>query len=121
MAGWNRVMFAGNLTRDPEKPRYTPEGSAVLDFCIAVNEKRRGETETLFLECTAFGKTAESCAEYLEKGREILVEGRLVIEKWIKGGEQRSKIKVLCNGVKFFGRGNRERGNERESADEIDF
>lgn len=117
MAGLNRVSFIGNLTRDLEL-KYLPSGKAIIDFCLAINEKRKGKTETLFIECTAFDKCAESCSEYLGKGSQVMVEGRLVKEEWIKNGEKKSKMKVMCNGVHFLDRKERA-GNDQAATDEI--
>src|SRR5512146_1852881 len=79
MASLNRVFLIGNLTRTPEL-RYTPSGTAVADLRLAVNrnyttqggEKRE---ETCFLTCVVWGKQAESCGEYLDKGSPVMVEG----------------------------------------------
>jgi len=104
MAGFNRIHLVGNLTRDPEL-RYTAKDVAVCDFGIAVNEKRKGQSETLFIDVTTFEKSAESVAEYLVKGRTVLVEGRLVKEEWTsKDNQRRSRLKIIASGVHFIGR-----------------
>jgi len=126
MAAYNKVLMAGNLTRDPEV-KYIPgradgEPKAILDFCIAVNQKWKGEEETLFMECTAFGNTAESTAQFCTKGRELLVEGRLKLEKWTnKAGEDRQRMKIVCSGVYFFGAKQRERSHDRGTEEDLDF
>ncbi|MEK6545348.1 MAG: single-stranded DNA-binding protein [Nitrospinota bacterium] len=109
MASLNKVFLMGNLTRDPEL-RYTPSGSAVASFGLAVNRKyKQGEEikdETCFIDITVWGKQAENCAEYLSKGRGILVEGRLSYRTWeTEEGQKRSKIEVVANNVQFLPRG----------------
>lgn len=103
----NRVMLMGNLTRDPEL-RNLPSGSSVTSFGIAVNRKykdKNGATteETTFVDCEAFGRTAEVIAEYLAKGRKALIEGRLKLDQWQdkQSGENRSKLKVIVDQFHF--------------------
>ena len=109
MAGYNRVILVGNLTRDPEL-RYTPQGTAVADLRLAVTESRGGKgsekkEETLFIDVTVWERQAETCSEYLSKGRSVLVEGRLVLDEWQdkETSEKRSKIRVVANTVRFLG------------------
>ena len=106
----NRVFLIGNLTRTPEL-RYTPSGTAVADLRLAVNrnyttqggEKRE---ETCFLTVVVWGKQAESCGEYLDKGSPIMVEGRLQTRDWeTKDGQKRSVVEVVAERVQFMGRG----------------
>jgi single-strand DNA-binding protein len=110
MASLNKVFLIGNLTRPPEL-RYTPSGTAVADVRLAVNrnyttqggEKRE---ETCFLTVVVWGKQAESCGEYLDKGSPILVEGRLQTREWEgKDGQKRTVIEVVAERVQFMGRG----------------
>jgi single-strand DNA-binding protein len=110
MASLNKVFLIGNLTRAPEL-RYTPSGTAVADVRLAVNrnyttqggEKRE---ETCFLTVVVWGKQAESCGEYLDKGSPILVEGRLQTREWEgKDGQKRTVIEVVAERVQFMGRG----------------
>jgi single-strand DNA-binding protein len=109
MASLNRVFLIGNLTRTPEL-RYTPSGTAVADLRLAVNrnyttqggEKRE---ETCFLTCVVWGKQAESCGEYLDKGSPVMVEGRLQTRDWeTKDGQKRSVVEVVAERVQFMGR-----------------
>ncbi len=109
MANLNRVFLIGNLTRTPEL-RYTPSGTAVADLRLAVNrnyttqggEKRE---ETCFLTVVVWGKQAESCGEYLDKGSPIMVEGRLQTRDWeTKDGQKRSVVEVVAERVQFMGR-----------------
>ena len=99
---YNKVILVGNLTRDPEM-RYTPSGTGVCTFGFAVNN-RRSEDEVLFVDIVTFDKQAESCAQYLNKGRQALVEGRLKYRTWEnQDGQKRSKHEVLADSVQFMG------------------
>jgi single-strand DNA-binding protein len=109
MAGFNRVILIGNLTRDPEL-RYTPQGTAVADLRLAVTTVRgrsgsERKEETLFIDCTVWDRQAETCSEYLAKGRPVLVDGRLIEDQWQdkETGERRSRIKVYVQNVQFLG------------------
>ena len=110
MASLNKVFLMGNLTRAPEL-RYTPSGTAVADLRLAVNRNyttQSGEKreETCFLTVVVWGKQAESCGEYLDKGSPILVEGRLQTREWEgKDGQKRTVIEVVAERVQFMGRG----------------
>lgn len=108
MANLNKVFLMGNLTRDPEL-RYIPDGTPVCDFGLAVNrfyttaagEKKK---DTAFFDVTVWRRMAEICAEYLKKGRPVLVEGRLDMDTWeTKEGQKRSRIKVVAQNVQFIG------------------
>jgi len=103
MANFNKVIIVGNITRDIEL-RYTPSGTAVADITVAVNEKRKDQETTAFVDCTMWDKTAENCAEYLGKGSPILVEGRLQQDNWEdkETGKKRSKLKVVASNVQFL-------------------
>ncbi|MBI4231333.1 MAG: single-stranded DNA-binding protein [Planctomycetes bacterium] len=108
MANYNKVMLMGRLTRDPEL-RYTKGGKAVAEFSLAINstfKTREGEKreEATFIDITVWERQAETCAEYLSKGRPVFVEGRLELDKWeSKEGEKRSKLKVVATHVQFLG------------------
>jgi len=108
MADINVVILVGRLTRDPEL-RYTPGGTAVTAFGMAVNNRRKvGEEwkdEPCFVDVKVFGRQAESCSEYLAKGRQVGVEGRLSFSRWEKDGQTRSKLEVTANNVQFLGPG----------------
>ena len=105
MAGFNKAILMGNCVRDPEL-RYTPSGTPVTDFSLAVNRITGSgdnrKQETLFIDITAWGRTAETLSRYLSKGSSILVEGRLVLDRWESGGEKRSKIKVVVESFQFL-------------------
>lgn len=108
MSSYNKVIVVGNLTRDLEL-RFTPQGTAVAEFGIAINEtwKKDGQKQEYvsFFDCTLFGKSAEGLADYLKKGRKILVDGKLRQDRWEdeKTGQKRSKIKILVDRVTFLG------------------
>ncbi len=102
---FNKIILIGNLTRDPEV-RYTPGGTPVATVSIAVNSKyKQGDDlkeEVLFIDAVVFGKQAESCGQYLSKGRTVLVEGRLRERRWEYEGQKKSKMEVIANSVKFL-------------------
>lgn len=102
---YNRIILIGNLTKDPEL-RYTPQGTPVASFRIAVNTRYKQSDEqredTLFIDIVTFGKQAETCSQYLNKGRTVLVEGRLQERRWESDGQQRSKFEVIAQTVRFL-------------------
>ena len=107
MASFNRVVLVGNLTRDVEL-RRTPQGTAVTDIGLAVNErvKRNDEwvDEANFFDITLWGRTAEVASEYLAKGSSVLIEGRLKYETWSQDdGSKRSKVKVVGERMQMLG------------------
>jgi single-strand DNA-binding protein len=109
MANFNKVILAGNLTRDPEL-RYTPKGTAIAKFGLAINRVWRneaGETkeEVTFVDVDAFGRTAENIGQYMHKGSPILVEGRLRLDQWEdkQTNQKRSKLGVVADNVQFLG------------------
>lgn len=105
----NLVALLGNLTRDPEL-RYTPNGSAVCQFGLALHRRYRtaaGELqeETSFVEVVVWGKQAEVVSSHMAKGRGVLVEGRLQQDTWeTEAGERRSRLKVVAQRVTFLPR-----------------
>ena len=119
MANFNKVILAGNLTRDPEL-RYTPKGTAIAKFGLAINRVWKNEAgeskeETTFVDLDAFGRQAETLAQYMKKGSPLLVEGRLRLDQWDdkQTGQKRSKLGVVVEGFQFLGGGNRgEAGGE---------
>jgi single-strand DNA-binding protein len=109
MASLNKVFLAGNLTRAPEL-RYTPGGTAVAQFGVAVNRKfknREGQVqeEATFVDVEVWGRQAETASEYLAKGSPVLIEGRLKLDSWEskQTGEKRSKLRVVGERVQFLG------------------
>jgi len=122
MANFNKVILAGNLTRDPEV-RYTPKGLAIAKLALAINRTWRSEAgeskeEVTFVDVDAFGKQAETIAQYLKKGRPILVEGRLKLDQWDdkQTGQKRSRLGVVLENFQFLDSGNRADGAGRPPA-----
>jgi single-strand DNA-binding protein len=107
MPNLNRVMLMGNLTRDPEL-RYLPSNMPVVALGLAINRRwknQQGEQqeEVTFVDCEAFGRTAEVINQYLKKGRPIFIEGRLKLDQWQdKEGNKRAKMKVIVEGFEFI-------------------
>ena len=109
MQSFNQVILMGNLTRDPEL-RYTPKGSAVCEFGLAVNRQWKGEDgakkeDVSFFDVVAWGRTGEVAAEYLRKGRPVFIAGRLQQERWDDKttGQKRSKVKIVAERIQFLG------------------
>jgi single-strand DNA-binding protein len=104
---YNKIILIGNLTKDPEL-RYTPQGTPVASFRIAVNYRYKQsddmKQETMFIDNVVFGRQAESCSKYLSKGSPVLVEGRLQERRWESNGQQRSKFEVVAQSVRFLSR-----------------
>lgn len=106
MADYNRVIVAGRLTRDPEL-RYIPSGTAVSELGVVVNDRvKKGNEyvdEPCWLECVAWGRTAELANEYLTKGSPLLIEGRLKTDSWEdKDGNKRSKTRITIDKLQFL-------------------
>jgi single-strand DNA-binding protein len=109
MANLNKVMLIGNLTRDPEI-KYTPKGTAIAAFGIAVNRNYTTDTgekreEVTFVDLEAYARVAEIIGEYCKKGRPIFVEGRLKLDTWDdkQSGQKRSKMKVVVETMQLLG------------------
>jgi single-strand DNA-binding protein len=109
MANLNRVLLIGNLTRDPEV-RYTPKGTAVADIGIAVNRVYSGDDgerkeEVTFVDVTLWGRQAEVAQEYLKKGRQVFIEGRLQLDTWDdkQTGQKRSRLRVVAENMQMLG------------------
>ena len=107
MGNFNRVFLMGNLTRDVEL-RSTPSGHQVAKIGLAVNRRWRDQQgqdhdETTFVDCEAWGKTAEIMAKYLAKGRPVFIEGRLKLDQWTdkESGQNRSKLGVVVETFQF--------------------
>ena len=104
MVSFNRVVLAGNLTRDPEL-RFTNNGIPVCQFGIAVNRVRSKSEEVDFFDITAWRELGETIANYKKKGDPILVEGKLQYRTWeAQDGSKRSKVDVVADNVQFLGR-----------------
>ena len=110
MASFNKVILVGNLTRDPQV-RYTPSGMAVADVGLAVNhswfdkQTNQRKEEATFVDVTLWGRTAEIAGEYLAKGRQVLIEGRLKLDQWDdkQTGQKRSKLCVVAENMTMLG------------------
>jgi len=108
MAGnFNKVLLMGNLTRDIELRFAQGSNNAIAKFGLAVNRRYRtadGEQreEVTFVDCDAFGKTAEVMNQYLRKGRPVFIEGHLRLDTWEKEGQKMSKLKVVVDNFQFI-------------------
>ena len=104
----NRVLISGNLTRDPEM-RVTGAGTQILQFGVAVNDRRRNpqtgewEDNPNFVDCVVFGARAEPLSRFLSKGTKVAIEGKLRYSAWeTKDGQRRSKLEVVVDDLEFF-------------------
>jgi len=108
MANLNKALMIGNLTRDPEL-RYTPSGLAVTTFTIASNRSYNAQSgekkeEATFMRIVTWGKRAEVCGEYLNKGSSVFVEGRIQNRSWqAQDGTQRNTTEIVASNVQFLG------------------
>lgn len=106
----NKVILVGNLGKDPEM-RYTNQQMAVCRFSLATGERRKDASgnwseHTEWHNVVAFGKTAENCGQYLKKGRQVFIEGRIQTRKWQdKEGKDRYTTEIIANTVQFLGSG----------------
>ena len=105
---YNKVILIGNLSRDVEL-RYTPSGTAVGKFGLATNRTyidpttKEKKQEVMFIDITIFGRSAETANQYLKKGSQVLVEGRLVFNQWVDNmGQKRSKHEIAAESIKFL-------------------
>lgn len=125
MANYNKVLLMGNLTRDVEL-KSIAGGQNVAKLGLAVNRKWTGQDgqlkeEVTFVDCEAWGKTAETLAKYLSKGKPVFIEGRLKLDMWEKDGQKHSKMKVVVESFQFIdskgggGGGNGGGGSSSES------
>lgn len=107
MASYNRVVLLGNMTRDIDL-KYTQSGLAVTDIGLAVNDRRKNQAgewveEATFVDVTLWGRTAEVASEYLGKGSQVLIEGRLKLDTWETDGQKKSKLRVVCERMQMLG------------------
>lgn len=108
-ANFNKVIIAGNLTRDPEV-KHVGSGTACCQMSLAVNRtwfdkaKNAKQEETTFVDVTLWGKQAETAGEYLSKGKSVLIEGRLKLDTWDDKatGQKRSKLTVVGESMQFL-------------------
>ena len=118
MASLNKVFLLGNLTRDPDF-RGLPNGQSVCTLGLAVNRRfvnssGQEQEESCFVDVAVWGKAANNCRQYLSKGSQVMVEGRLRLETWDdrNGGGRRSKLSVVAENVQFMNRRPREENGE---------
>ena len=107
MVSLNRVLLIGNLTKYPEL-RYTPSGTPVASLRLAVNSTFKDQAgqrkeETCFVTVVVWSRQAETCTQYLKKGRPVFVEGRLIYRSWEAEGKTRSTMEVRADRVQFLG------------------
>ncbi|MBQ6375357.1 single-stranded DNA-binding protein [Candidatus Saccharibacteria bacterium] len=109
MRGFSKAIITGNLTRDPEL-RNTPSGATVCSFAVAVNRVFKGQDgqnkeEVSYFDCTAWGRIAETIAQYAKKGSGVLVSGRLSQHSWEdkNGGGKRSRVEIVVEDFNFIG------------------
>ena len=122
MGSLNKTIHMGNLTRDVEL-RYLPSGMAVADIGLAVNDRVKTQDgewadQPVFLDITLFGRQAEIAAEYLEKGSECVVEGRLKMDSWQDKttGQQRTKLKIIGENVQLTSKKGKRQDSFAEAA-----
>jgi single-strand DNA-binding protein len=109
MASVNKVILVGNMTRDPQL-KYLPSQTAVVEFGLAMNRRFKAASgedreEVCFVDCSAFGRSAEVINQYCQKGKLLYVEGRLKLDEWEdkQGGGKRSKLRVVVENFQFLG------------------
>ena len=126
MASLNKVLFIGNLTREVDM-RYTPSGSPVANFGLAVNRtytNSDGEKvdDVCFLDIVAWNRLAEVAGEYLSKGSPVFIEGRLQMDTWEdQDGKKRSKLKVVAQNIQFLGGGGKAEAAEESEDNSVPF
>ena len=110
MASLNKVYLLGNLTRDPDL-RSLPSGQSVCEIGLAVgrryvNSSGQEVEDTCFVDVVVWGRSAANCKQYLEKGSQVLVEGRLQLDQWEdrNGGGKRSRLRVVAEQIQFLNR-----------------
>ena len=109
MANINRVVLVGNLTRDPEL-RHTPSGTSVCKLRVAVNTRQKNQQtgewgdKPNYFDVTVWGNQAESCSQFLSKGRPVAIDGRLDWHEWdAQDGTKRSAVEIIAESVQFLG------------------
>jgi single-strand DNA-binding protein len=118
MANVNKVILIGNLTRDPEL-KFLPSQTAVCEFGLAVNRTWTGQDgvkkeEVTFVDCSAFGRQAETLNKFVKKGNPLFVEGRLKLDTWeAQDGSKRSKMRVVIENFQFLSSGPRGGGSDQ--------
>lgn len=104
--------MAGHLTRDPQMS-FTPNQIAIVDFGLAVNHKYKDKDEVCFVDCVAFGGSADAISKYVKKGDPLLIEGRLAFDQWTaQDGSKRSKHKIVVDRFTFLSSRQQEQGSD---------
>lgn len=122
MAGVNKVIIVGNLGRDPDL-RQTESGNAVCRLNVATtrtwknSQTNETQQETEWHRVTVWGKRAENCAKYLEKGRQVYIEGRLRTSSYEKNGERQYSTEIVADEVQFLGGGGKGESQQRPTAE----
>lgn len=112
MASFAKITLIAYLGKDPES-RFLPDGTQVCSFSAAVSEKAKGEERTTWFRVNVWGKQADPCQQYLSKGSQVYVEGRLSLQEYTdRDGGKRSSLEVRASDVQFLG----SRGDSQESA-----
>jgi single-strand DNA-binding protein len=108
MSSFNKVILLGNVTRDPQLS-YLPTNTAIVEVGLAMNrtfKKKDGSKgeEVCFVDCKMFGKRAEVINQYVKKGNQLFIEGRLKLDQWeAQDGSKRSKLSVMIENFEFIG------------------
>lgn len=126
MASFNRIIMMGNLTRDPES-KTLPSGQSVCRLGLACNRSFKNRQngnltqEVCFIDVDVWGPQAETCQQYLGKGRAVLIEGRLKLDTWEQDGQKRSKHSIVAERVTFLGGAGDEANQQDSSSAQDDF
>ena len=118
---FNKIILVGNLGRDPEL-RYTAQGTPVCSFSLATNERRKdrnGEMQdhTTWFRVTLWNRQAETASQYLQKGRQVYIEGRLRVEEYVdRDGKPRQSLEVTATDMQFIGSRGDEQFSERAAS-----
>ena len=121
MLNYNKAIIVGNITQDPEK-KVTDKGTKITTFSVATNRKYKGEKQTEYHNVVSFGNTAEAIAQYMSKGSQILVEGRLQTRSWEKDGQKHYRTEIVANRVEFGSNNKKEYEADKDiDVDDIDF
>ena len=106
MADINTVVLVGRLTRDAEL-KYTATGQAVTKFSVAVNRRRKSgdqwEDEVNYFDVVLWGRQGEALSQYMQKGKQIGIEGELRQDRWQQDGQNRSKVEIVANNIQLLG------------------
>jgi len=119
---FNKVILIGNLTKDPEL-RYTPKGTPVCTLRLASTTRYKSgdsmKDDTLFINVVVWGKQGETAAQYLAKGKSVLVEGRLQEQRWETDGQQKSRFEIVAQGVRFLSKKDEAGSHDSNASDDL--